>query len=59
LVIHQRTWDRYNRIARSAPAWIVHGHLQSADSMIHVVVRCLEALAEQLRELDVKARDFR
>jgi error-prone DNA polymerase len=59
LVIHQRTWDRYYRIARGAPAWIAHGHLQSADSVIHVVVRRLEPLAEQLRELDVKARDFR
>jgi error-prone DNA polymerase len=59
LVIHQRTWDRYYRIARRAPAWIAHGHLQSAESVIHVVVRRLEALAEQLRELDVKSRDFR
>ncbi|HEY4235178.1 MAG TPA: error-prone DNA polymerase [Lacipirellulaceae bacterium] len=59
LVIHQRTWDRYYRIARHAPAWIAHGHLQSAESVIHVVVRRLEALAEQLRELDVKSRDFR
>jgi error-prone DNA polymerase len=59
LVIHQRTWDRYYRIARRAPAWIAHGHLQSAESVIHVVVRRLEAMTEQLGKFDVKSRDFR
>jgi error-prone DNA polymerase len=63
LVVHQHTWDRYYRIARRAPAWIAHGHIQTAPQaespIIHVVVARLEALAEQLRQLDVKSRDFR
>jgi error-prone DNA polymerase len=64
LVVHQHTWDRYYRIARRAPAWIAHGHIQttrenSFAAVIHVVVTRLEALAEQLRQLDVKSRDFR
>jgi error-prone DNA polymerase len=63
LVVHQHTWDRYYRIARRAPAWIVHGHIQTTTEsfapVIHVVVARLEALAEQLQRLDVKARDFR
>ncbi len=63
LVVHQQTWDRFYRIARRAPAWIAHGHVQTAPgqfaAVIHVVVKCLEALGEQLRQLDVKARDFR
>jgi error-prone DNA polymerase len=63
LVVHQHTWDRYYRIARRAPAWIAHGHIQtapqSAAPIIHVVVTRLEALADQLRQLDVKSRDFR
>jgi error-prone DNA polymerase len=64
LVVHQHTWDRYYRIARRAPAWIAHGHIQttrenSFAAVIHVVVSRLEALAERLRELDVKSRDFR
>jgi error-prone DNA polymerase len=62
LVVHQHTWDRYYRIARRAPAWIAHGHIQTAPQaaapIIHVVVSRLEALAEQLRHLDVKSRDF-
>jgi len=63
LVVHQHTWDRYYRIARRAPAWIVHGHIQTAPQshvpIIHVVVNRLEALAEQLHALNSKSRDFR
>jgi error-prone DNA polymerase len=63
LVVHQHMWDRYYAIARRAPAWIAHGHIQTApghySSVIHVVVNRLEALAEQLKQLDVKTRDFR
>lgn len=59
LVVHQHTWDRYYRVARRAPAWIAHGHIQTAESVIHVVVRRLEALAEGLGALEVKSRNFR
>jgi error-prone DNA polymerase len=63
LVVHQHTWDRYYRVARRAPAWIAHGHVQTtpqnAAPVIHVVVRRLEALAEGLGALGVKSRDFR
>jgi error-prone DNA polymerase len=63
LVVHQHTWDRYYRVARRAPAWIAHGHVQTtadrAAPVIHVVVRQLEALAEGLGALEVKSRDFR
>jgi error-prone DNA polymerase len=93
LVVHQQTWDRFYGVARRAPAWIAHGHVQTnvktggmsslaprssreagklererghdaasrehATPVIHVVVSRMEALGEQLRQLDVKARDFR
>jgi error-prone DNA polymerase len=63
LVVHQHTWDRFYRIARRAPAWIAHGHIQTTTEsfapVIHVVVARLEALTEQLQRLDVKSRDFR
>jgi error-prone DNA polymerase len=63
LVVHQHMWDRYYRVARRAPAWIAHGHIQKAPQaevpIIHVVVNRLAALAEQLTHLDVKSRDFR
>jgi error-prone DNA polymerase len=63
LVVHQQTWDRFYRIARRAPAWIVHGRTQIVKEdfavVVHVVIERLEALGEQLRQLDVKTRDFR
>jgi len=31
LVVHQHTWDRYYRVARRAPAWIAHGHVQTTS----------------------------
>jgi error-prone DNA polymerase len=62
LVVHQQTWDRYYRIARRAPAWIAHGHVQTSGGttpVIHVVVDRLESLGERLHALAVKSRDFR
>jgi len=68
LVVHQHTWDRFYRVARSAPAWLVHGHVQTtrgapdshkhAAAVIHVVVRRIEALAKGLAALEIKSRDF-
>jgi hypothetical protein len=67
--VHQHTWDRFYRVARGAPAWLVHGHVQTtrgapdghkhAAAVIHVVVRRLEALAKELAALEIKSRDFR
>jgi error-prone DNA polymerase len=63
LVVHQQTWDRFYRIARRAPAWIAHGRIQTVDAeftkVIHVVVNRIEPLADMLKQLEVKARDFR
>ena len=63
LVVHRQTWDRFYRIARRAPAWIVYGRIQTVEAeftkVIHVVANRLEALSETLTELDIKARDFR
>ena len=59
LVIQQRTWDRYYRVCRRSPAWIASGQLQSAESVIHVVVHRLEELSGRLSELQTKSRDFR
>jgi error-prone DNA polymerase len=63
LVVHQRTWDHFYRIARRAPAWIARGYVQTtADAtaaVIHVVVNRLESLGEQLAALGVRSRDFR
>ncbi|QDU91483.1 Error-prone DNA polymerase [Pirellulimonas nuda] len=59
LVLHPRTWERYYRTARRAGAWIVHGELQSAEGIIHVVVQKLTPLADGLASCETKSRDFR
>ena len=64
LVIHQQTWDRFYRVARRSPAWIAHGRLEVAESVIHVVVSRIEDLSQRLAEhhpepIQVKSRDFR
>ena len=59
LVIHQRVWKKYYRIARRSPAWIADGRLERRQSIIHVVVRRLLDLPEKLRDLTIHSRDFR
>ena len=59
LVVKQPVWQRFYKIARRSPAWIVHGHVECKDSVIHVVVHRLEDLSEQLGALKTQSRDFR
>jgi error-prone DNA polymerase len=59
LVIHHNTWERFRSIVRHSCAWIVHGQVQSKDSVIHVVVHRVEDLASGLPSVSVKSRDFR
>lgn len=59
LIVHHNTWERFRSITRHSPAWIVHGQVQSKDSVIHVVVHRIEDLAACLPSISVKSRDFR
>ncbi len=59
LVVHQPTWQRYYRVTRHAPAWLVYGRVECKDTVIHVIVRCVKHLAESLGELKIQSRDFR
>ena len=59
LVVKQKTWERYYRIARRSPAWIVHGKLEKKSGVIHVVVSRIEDMSERLNNLEVKSRNFR
>ncbi len=58
LIVHQATWERYRKVARTAVAMIAHGRLQKDKEIIHVLVTRLEDLTERLGELAVKSRDF-
>ncbi len=59
LVVKQKIWERYYKIARRAPAWIAHGKLEKKSGVIHVVVNRLEDMSDRLNELKLKSRDFR
>ncbi len=59
LVVKQKIWERYYKIARRSPAWIAHGKLEKKSGVIHVVVNRLEDLSERLNDLQTKSRDFR
>jgi error-prone DNA polymerase len=58
LIVHQATWERYRKVARTAVAMIAHGRLQKEKEIIHVLVTRLEDLTERLGELAVRSRDF-
>jgi error-prone DNA polymerase len=58
LIVHQATWERYRKVARTAVAMLAHGRLQQEKEIIHVLVTRLEDLTERLGELAAKSRDF-
>ncbi|MCA9249160.1 MAG: error-prone DNA polymerase, partial [Planctomycetales bacterium] len=59
LVIHQHIWEHYYRIARGASALIARGRLERKYNVVHLVVRRLEDLTEQLEAVRNRSRDFR
>lgn len=59
LVVHYKTWERFRQITRHSQAWIVHGKVETKETVIHVLVRRLEDMTVRLRALPVKSRDFR
>lgn len=59
LVVHIQTWERFRKITRHSQAWIVHGHVECKETVIHVIVRRIEDLSTRLSSLPLKSRDFR
>ncbi|MDB4650171.1 error-prone DNA polymerase [Pirellulaceae bacterium] len=59
LVLHQQTWNRYYKIARSSNSWIVNGKVEKKHAVIHVIVGRLQDLSEELDMIQTKSRDFR
>lgn len=59
LIIHAGTWERFRKITRHSQAWIVHGHVECKESVIHVIVRRLEDLSARLALPPQRSRDFR
>jgi error-prone DNA polymerase len=59
LVVHQKIWDRFYKVARTSSAWLALGHVEKKDRVIHVVVKQIADLAERVAPRNVPSRDFR
>ncbi|HZZ77232.1 MAG TPA: OB-fold nucleic acid binding domain-containing protein, partial [Gemmataceae bacterium] len=59
LIIWERTWDRYRKIARQAVALVIDGKVQRVDRVINITPTRIEDLSLALRGIKSKSRDFR
>ncbi len=59
LIVHHKTWQRYDQVARRSTALIAHGRLERKNEVVHIIVSKLEDLADRLDSLQHKSRDFR
>lgn len=58
LVVHKKTWDRYDTVARRAAALVAYGRLERKNEVTHIIVQHLNDLHRQLETLRQKSRDF-
>ena len=59
LIVHARTWQRYELPARRATALIATGRLERKDEVVHVIASHLEDMQSCMQELTHRSRDFR
>ncbi len=57
LILHKAIWERFHAIARHSNAWLVRGHVENRHHVIHVIVRSLQDLDEELSRF-APSRDF-
>jgi error-prone DNA polymerase len=55
LIVKPDVWERFYKVARTAPAFIAHGRLQNHLKIVHVVVSKLENLVVAVNP---RSRDF-
>lgn len=58
LIIRMDVWEKFYRVARTAPAYIAGGRLQNQQGVIHVLVSRLENLNDAINGLRSSSRDF-
>jgi error-prone DNA polymerase len=58
LIIRMDVWEKFHRIAKTAPAFIASGRLQNQQDVIHVLVSRLENLNDAIKGLRSPSRDF-
>ncbi len=59
LIVHLRTWQKYELTARRATAMLVTGRLERQGIVIHVIAREIQDLQAELAGLEHRSRDFR
>jgi error-prone DNA polymerase len=59
LIVHARTWQRYELPARRATALIAAGRLERKDQVIHIIASRLEDIQSRMQQLTHRSRDFR
>ncbi len=59
LVVRQNTWERFYTVVRRSSAWLASGRIERKEQVIHVLVRRIEDLSQQLSAPEVRSRDFR
>jgi error-prone DNA polymerase len=59
LVVHLRTWQRYELVARRTNAMMVTGRLERQGIVVHVIAREIQDLQTEMDVLEHRSRDFR
>ncbi|MDZ4850043.1 MAG: error-prone DNA polymerase [Pirellulaceae bacterium] len=59
LVIRPTVWERFYPVCKQSNAWLVHGVLESRQSVIHIVAGRIEDLSQYVSGLKIESRDFR
>lgn len=59
LVIHPGVWEHNYVVCKQSNAWLVHGVLESRETVIHVIVGRVEDLSGKVHGLRIDSRDFR
>ena len=58
LIIRMDVWEKFYRVARTAPAYIASGRLQNQQGVIHVLVSRLENLQRCDRRFAIRVAKF-
>jgi len=59
LIVKPAIWKQFYLVCKQSNAWLVHGVLESRQSVIHVVAGRIEDLSHELQGFDIDSRDFR
>jgi error-prone DNA polymerase len=58
IVVKPDIWQKHYKVARLSNAWLVHGVIESRESVIHIIAGRIDDLGEHVSGLEVRSRDF-